>query len=125
MGKYVGKRAYLEFDEVYELGYTVEKSKAAIDKMKLEEAQPKFLKSGEEIWHVDGRLARFEFGKVDPERFGNREYKNFARLSVPYEGKPAYVAVSVFYANDRDLQTVRTILKSFKWRKEEPPRGRK
>src|SRR5689334_2737061 len=56
-GTYKADTADLEFDEVYHLGYTAERSKALIDELKKKEANPKLLKPGEEIWHVGGRIA--------------------------------------------------------------------
>ncbi len=120
VGKYVGKTAYLEFDGVYGLGLTVEETASRIEELKKKEAKPALLKKDEEVWRVDGRIARFEFGKIDPKRFGTREYQNFAHLHIPIEGDPAYLTIYVFYASESDLPTVRRILKSVRWPKKSP-----
>lgn len=120
VGRYSGPRAYLEFDELFGLGYTVERSQKAITELKEKEADPKRLKPGEVVWHVDGHMALFTASKVDPKVFGNREYSNVASLFVPYDGQPGYLSVHLFYADDDYLQTVSQILRSFTWPKVSP-----
>jgi hypothetical protein len=120
VGRYAGPRAYLEFDELFGLGHTVERSQKVIDDLKRKEADPKLLKAGEVVWHVDGRIALFTSSKVDQKTFGNREYPNVASLYVPYEGQPGYLSVHVFYADDEYFETVSQILRSFRWPKKGP-----
>lgn len=122
VGVYRGTSAYLEFDEVFGLGYTNEKGEKVIDDLKRKEADTKLLKPGEEVWHVDGRIARFTFSKVDPKVFGQREYSNVASLFIPYDGRAGYLSVHLFYAGEDYLPTVRRILKSFTWPRKSPTR---
>ncbi len=117
VGRYSGPSAYLDFDEVFLLGYTVEQSQKKIDDLKKQEADPKLLKAGEEVWRVNGQIAGFTVAKVDPKIFGEREYPNVASLFVPYAGKPGYLSVHLFYANEKNLPTVRRMLQSFTWPK--------
>ena len=116
VGEYRGKTAYLEFDEVGGLGYTNERAQTFADKLKEREANAKLLSSGEEIWHVNGRIADFSAGKVDPKIYGDREYPNVACLFVPYVGQAGYLQVLIFYKDDSDLPVVRGILKSIRWK---------
>ncbi len=120
VGDYVGPRAYLEFDEVFGLGYTVERSQNAVENLKKKEADASLLKPGEVVWHVDGHIALFTSSKVDPKTFGNREYPNVASLFVPYEGEPGYLSVHLFYADYDYLRTASQILRSFTWPKNRP-----
>jgi len=122
VGCYAGPRAYLEFDELFGLGYTVERSQKAVEDLRVKEANPKLLKAGEVVWHLDGRIALFTSAKVDQKIFGNREYPNVASLFVPYEGKPGYLSVHLFYADDDYFETVSQILRSFTWPKNSPTR---
>jgi hypothetical protein len=122
VGEYRGRTAYLEFDEVYGLGNTVEQSAEATKQWAAAEADPTLLKPGEEIWRLDGRIARFSLEKVDAEIYGKREFQFVARLSVWYAGKPAGLGVYVFYESEKDLPTVRRILRSFEWPTESPTR---
>jgi hypothetical protein len=115
-GTYRANTADLEFDEVYGLGYTKEKSQSAIEKLKQKEADPKLLKPGEEVWHVDGRIAHFISEKVDPQQYGKRRFSNVASLHVPYDGQPGYLEIYIFYKTDKDLPTVRKVLQSVKWK---------
>lgn len=120
VGNYQGTSAYLEFDEVFGLGYTKERAQEVIDDLKKKEADAKLLKPGEEVWHVDGRIARFTFSMVDPRVFGQREYPNVASLFIPYDGQAGYLSVDLFYASEDYLPIVRRILKSFTWPKQSP-----
>lgn len=125
VGQYGGPRAYLEFDELFGLGHTVEQSQEAIDDLSKKEADPRLLKAGEEVWHVDGRIARFTFSKVDPKVFGKREHANVASLFVPYGSQPGYLSVYLFYSDEDYLQTARQILQSFTWPKKRAEQGAK
>jgi len=116
VGAYKSETTDLEFDEVFGLGYTTNKSQAAIDKYKKKEANPKLLEEGEEIWHVDGRIARFWSGKVDPKVYGNRRFSNVAELHVPYAGEPGYLSIFILYKSEKDLPAARRVLQSLKWR---------
>jgi len=118
-GAYKAATADLEFDEVIGLGYTAEKAQASIDDLKKKEADPKLLSPGEEVWHVDGRIARFWAEKVDPKVYGKRRFSNVARLHVPYAGQPGYLMVFILYKSDKDLPTVRQVLKSVEWKKQD------
>ena len=119
-GTYRAATADLEFDEVFGLGYTVEKGQALIDDLKKKETNPKLLKPGEEIWHVDGRIARFWAGKVDPKVYGKQRFSNVADLHVPYAGEPGYLSIYILYKSDKDLPTVRRVLQSLEWKKKGP-----
>src|SRR5436853_2202696 len=81
-GIYRAERVDLEFDEVFGLGYTAEKARAAIEDLKKKETNPQLLKPGEEIWYVDGRIARFWIGKADKKEYGERRFSNVAQLHV-------------------------------------------
>lgn len=120
VGKYGGRSAYLEFDELFGLGYTVEKSQKAADDLAKKEANPKLLQPGEEVWRLDGRIALFSSAKVDPKVFGDREHGNVASLFVPYGGKAGYLSVHLFYADENYLPTARKVLHSFTWPKKSP-----
>jgi hypothetical protein len=123
VGEYRGKTAYLEFDEVFGLGYTNERAQKVIADLKSKEADPKLLSAGEEVWHVDGRIARFSIGAADPTVYGNREFKNVATLFVPYEGEGGYLHVLIFYESEKDVAVTRRILRSFEWKKKAQPVG--
>lgn len=112
VGEYRGATAFLTFDEVYGLGYTVEKSTEFIEKLKSKERDSSLLKSGEEIWRVDGRIASFTIGK--------REFQNVATLTLSYEGLPSYLSIQVFFASDDDAPIARKILRSLTWPKKDP-----
>jgi hypothetical protein len=124
-GTYKGVTADLEFDEVFGLGYTVEESQAAIDDLVKKESDPKLLNPGEEVWHVDGRIARFWAGKADPKVYGERRFSNVARLHVPYAGEPGYLSIYILYESDKDLPTVRQVLRSLEWHKRSATRPAK
>ena len=123
VGRYAGPRAHLEFDELFGLGYTVEKSQKVADDLSKKEANPKLLNAGEEVWRLDGRIAHFTFSKVDPKTFGNREHPNVASLFVPYVGKAGYLSVHLFYADEDYLPTVREILRSITWPERKAQQG--
>lgn len=121
VGKYRGKTAYLEFDEVYGLGYTNENALRFIEELKKKEADSKLLVPGEEVWHVNGKIAHFTRGNTDPKIYGDREFKNVAALFVPYEGEEGYLHVMIFYESDKDLPVIRRILASIEWEKKPTP----
>ena len=114
---YRGKTGEMDFDEVYGLGYTIDECRARIEKLKQKEANPKIRETGEEIWHVDGRIADFSCGAVDPKVFGVRPFKRVAQLHVPYEGEAAFLYVAIFYDAESDLATARQILRSITWKR--------
>jgi len=120
VGRYEGPRAYLVFDELFGLGYTVERSREAVTDLLKKEADGRLLKAGEEVWRVDGRIAHFTFSKVDASTYGNREHQNVATLFVPYDGQAGYLSVQLFYADEDYLPTVRLILRSLTWPKKGP-----
>jgi hypothetical protein len=113
---YRARTVQLEFDEVFGLGYTLEKSQLEIEDLKKKEADPRLLKPGEEVWHVGGKTALFLVGKVNPED-DERHFVNDAELFVPYSGLPGYLAIYVYYKSDRDVPTVRRVLQSLDWKK--------
>jgi hypothetical protein len=117
-GSYKAQTADLEFDEVFGLGYTAERAQASIDDLKKKDANPKLLTTGEEVWHVDGRIARFWAGRVDPKVYGKRRFSNVATLHVPYAGQPGYLSIYILYKSDKDLATVRRVLESLEWKKQ-------
>ncbi len=120
VGEYRGKTASLEFDEVVGLGYTNERAQAEIDELKKKEIRTTLLEPGEEVWRVDGRIARYTSGNVDPNRYGKREFPNVATLRVPYKGMESYLEIWVFYESDKDIATAVKILKSIEWKKKGP-----
>jgi hypothetical protein len=124
-GIYKADTADLEFDEVFRLGYTEQKSRTQIDNLKKKEANPKLLEPGEEIWHVDGRIAHFWNGKFDPAVYGQRRFSNVAHLHVPYAGQPGYLSIDILYKGQKDLSTVRRVLKSVQWNKAPNSRDKK
>ncbi len=119
-GAYKSARADLEFDELFGLGYTTNKSQSAINELRKKEANPKLLKPGEEVWRVQGRLASFRCGKVDPKVYGHRRFTNVAGLFIPYEGKAGYLSIDVLYKSEQDLPTVRRVLQSVDWKPKKP-----
>jgi len=124
VGRFCGDNAYLEFDEVFGLGYSKTKTREVIEDLKKKERDAKLLCSGEEVWYVDGRIACFTFSKVDPKVFGRRGYSNVASLFVPYEGEDGYLSVHLFYASEDYLPTARRLLKTFTWPKTRSPTSR-
>ena len=116
-GSYVGETADLEFDEAFFLGGRPKRSNGAVKTLKKKERNPKLLKPGEEVWHVDGRIAHFYNGKVDPEIYGQRRFTNVASLYIPYEGTSGYLSVFILYQSAADLPIVRRALKSIEWKK--------
>ncbi len=124
-GTYKAETADLEFDEVFGFGYTAEKAQAQIDELKKEQVDSKLLKAGEEVWHIDGRIARFWIGKVDPKVYGKRRFSNVAELFVPYAGQAGYLSIFILYKGDKDLPTVRRVLQSIKWKKIPPKQDKK
>ena len=127
VGRINGVGAYLEFDENFGMFQRFEERRKElvqerISEMKRQAWYPSFLMKGKEIWHVDGRIARFTFSTVDPKKFGTRPYRNVATISVPYDDPPRYggLQVLVFYENEDFLPTIRQILRSLKWPKREP-----
>ncbi|MDR3457073.1 MAG: hypothetical protein P4N60_06475 [Verrucomicrobiae bacterium] len=119
-GTYKAKTADLEFDEVFGLGYTAENSQSLIDELKKKETNPKLLRAGEEVWHINGRIARFVAGKLDPKVYGKRRFSNVAELYVPYASEPGYLSIYIIYKSDEDLPTVRRVLQSIEWKKKSP-----
>jgi hypothetical protein len=115
-GRYRGKTAFLEFDEVTGLGWTADKSRSKTAEFTAKEKDPPLLNRGEQIWRLNGRVASFTAEKADSETYGKREFTNVARLFIPYEGEPAYLNVLVFFRNESDLPVVRRILESIEWR---------
>jgi len=114
-GAYVADTADLEFDE--DFLYRKQKTNdAAVDDLKKKERNPGLLVAGEELWHVDWRIADFFTGRVDPQIYGQRRFANVARLDVPYEGQPGHLIVLVFYKSEADLPTVRRVLRSMEWK---------
>ena len=124
-GTYKAKTSDLEFDEVFGLGYTAEKAQSLIDELKKKEANPKLLKAGEEVWHVDGRIAHFWAGKLDPKEYGKRRFSNVASLHVPYAGEPGYLSIYIIYKSGEDLPTVKRVLRSIEWKKKSPAKQEK
>jgi hypothetical protein len=124
-GTYKGKTAEFDFDEVFDLGYTVAKAQSSIDGLKQKEVDPKLLKPGEEVWHVDGRIAHFTAGNLDPEKYGKRRFSHVATLHVPYAGRPAYLFIYIIYKSEKDLVTVRRVLQSIEWKKKVPAKDEK
>jgi len=116
VGTYTADTATLEFDEVY-MSYTAEKAQAVIAELKKKEADSKLLKPGEDIWHIDGRIADFMIGEVDPKQNGERRFSNVAELFVPYPGQSGYLSISIYYQSEQDLPTVRRVLRSIEWKK--------
>jgi hypothetical protein len=121
-GTYKAATADLEFDEVFGLGHTAERSQASIEELQKKEADPKLLKPGEEVWHVGGRIARFWSGEVDKKVYGERRFSNVASLHVPYAGEPGYLSIFILYESDKDLPTVRRVLQSLEWKKKSATR---
>jgi hypothetical protein len=117
VGAYKGPTADLEFDEVFGLDYTKEKARTMIDELKKKEADTKLLRTGEEVWHVDGRICSFRSGESDPNVYGKRRFTNVASLFVPYAEGDGYLSVLVFYQSNADLPTVRRVLQSIEWKK--------
>ncbi len=119
VGAYKSDSTDLEFDGVVGLGYTIAKSQAKIDELKKKEANPKLLSPDEEVWHIDGKICAFYFGKADTKVYGKRRFTNVAELFVPFAGEPAYLSVFIFYQSEKDLPTVRQVLKSIRWKKKD------
>lgn len=117
VGKYRGPTAYLEFDEIHGLGLSVAETNLRIAEFRAKEADRTRLEPGEEIWHVNGRIAQFVKERADRKVYGVREYDNVARLSVPYEGEEAYLSIYILFKSDDDLPTVKKILQSIEWRR--------
>ena len=115
-GTYKAPTADLNFDEDGRY-YQPAWAQAEIDELKKQEANPKLLKPGEEIWRVDGRVCRFSTSKIDPAKNVGRRFSNAAILSVPYPGLDSHLTLYINYKSDDDLPTVRRILKSVGWAK--------
>jgi hypothetical protein len=116
-GTYKTRNADLEFDEVFGLGYTTKKANTAVEALRKKEADPKLLKPGEEVWHLDGRIADFSNGRVDSAIYGQRRFTNVAGLHIPYENEPGYLHIFILYRGEEDLSVVRRVLQSIKWKK--------
>jgi hypothetical protein len=117
-GTYRADTACLDFDEVY-IGYTIEKSQTAVATLKAKEADPKLLNLGEEIWHVDGRIADFSVGRTDPQQYGQGRLPNVAELFVPYPSQAGYLSIQIFFQSEPDLPAVRRVLHSIGWKRNE------
>jgi hypothetical protein len=118
VGAYQGQTAGLEFDEVSGIaGYTAKESKAAIKEYKKKESHPKFLKPGEEIWHVDGRIALFWSGRADPNERRADSFSYVAWLSIPYDGVSEHLYICVSCKSREELPTARRVLKSLQWQR--------
>jgi hypothetical protein len=120
VGAYHGETADLEFDDVgvFFGPSPTKESKKAIKEFRRKEAHPKLLKPGEEIWHVDGRIALFWSGKADPNENGVRRFSNVAWLDIPYSDSRGYLYISIFYRSEEELPMVRRVLKSLEWPKD-------
>jgi hypothetical protein len=116
-GGFEGETVHLEFDEVYYgmVAGTGTNTPAVIDVLRKKQANPKFLRAGEEIWQLDGRFADFIIGKVEPT--SGQAFTNMARLSVPYPDQSGYLAVYLYYQSERDVPILRRILQSIEWKK--------
>jgi hypothetical protein len=112
-GSYQGDTADLDFDEVAMM-YPAKDAEAAVKQMEEKESNPKLLGVGEEIWHLNGRIAGFF--KVDPNVYSHPRFSNVVKLVVPYKSPPGYLSVTVFYKNEEDLPSVRRVLRSIEWK---------
>ena len=124
-GSYSGNSADMEFDEVDSLLCPVEAARSFVDELKKKDADPKMLEPNEEIWHIDGRIARFCAEKADPEVYGKRRFSNVARLEVSYADEGGSLRVLIFYKDDKDLPTARKVLQSIVWNKNAPNKQEK
>lgn len=118
VGQYSAETMDMHFDEVSSLLCSKESARSFVGEMKKKEADRRLLESGEEIWHVDGKIARFRTQKVDPEVYGERRFSNVASLEVAYEDEGGSLSIDIFYKNPEDLPTVRKVLQSITWKKD-------
>lgn len=101
VGSYDGLQGRLDFDQ--EFGYYIANGlRRSVENMKEKDANPKLLEPGEEIWRIDGHLARFTSSS------------NHAKIYIPNEKEQWTLSIRIAFANEEFFATARRILSSIK-----------